>query len=409
MIGVDEHTAVLDTSTPQRGTAKLYKKRRGALPAPPPLQPCRAGLDDPPLSMLASLPLALMTINRRGRVDFANEAAATLFGFAPASLPGTGVDALLPALAMDAMPYTPANITAKLAAPCTASAGDTLARRRDGTEFPAIVTARELSNHAESAILVTIVDRTDQYELTNNRKALAHLTRVSTLGQLAGSLAHELNQPLTAILANAQAAQRLMNAPPMYPEEMREILDDLIKDNHRASEVLRKIRLLVRQGEPEIEPLTVASLVDDVALLVHSDAIVRGMRMALDIPPDLPLIAGDKIQLQQVVLNLILNAFEAMSARPPPDRLVTIQAQLDKVNMIRLAVRDRGCGFPAKTLATLFTPYVSSKREGLGLGLCISRSIVEMHGGKLWAEQNSDRGATIYFTVPTVSVTNLRT
>jgi two-component system sensor kinase FixL len=227
------------------------------------------------------------------------------------------------------------------------------------------------------------------------------LTRVSTLGELAGSLAHELNQPLTAILSNAQAAQRFMATEPINLAEVREILQDLVNDNHRASEVLRKIRALVKKGELEAAALSLASVVGDVALLVHSDAIVRGIRMCLNIAPQLPSIYGDKVQLQQVVLNLLLNAFEALESRSAHDRVVMVEATLDSAEMIRVAVRDRGPGLASDKLDKLFMPFFTSKREGLGLGLSISRSIVEMHGGRIWAENNEDQGATFYFTLPT--------
>jgi two-component system sensor kinase FixL len=407
MIAVD-HTAVPETPAPDCGVG-VRKRLRGRLPASPLSPPLGAGHDEHLLTVLATLPIALMAIDTQGAVTYANEACATLFGYDDASLTGVRVDTLLPALAMDPTPLTPADTGTRRSTLAARPAHEMLGRRADGSEIPLAVTAHGPYSNAPAATLITIVDRRDHYELDHNRKALAHLARVSTLGQIAGSLAHELNQPLTAILANAQAARRLMDAPPVCLEEIREILDDLVKDNQRASEVLRKIRLLVRQGDPEIQPLALAALLDDVLSMVHSDAIVRGMRMSLDVPPDLPRVAGDRIQLQQVVLNLLLNAFEAMMARPRADRVVTIQARLDKQDMIRIAVRDRGCGFPAEALATLFTPYVSSKREGLGLGLCISRSIVEVHGGRLWAEQNPDMGATIYFTVPSVPATRPRT
>jgi two-component system sensor kinase FixL len=210
-----------------------------------------------------------------------------------------------------------------------------------------------------------------------------------------------LNQPLTAILSNAQAAQRFMATQPINLGEVREILKDLVADNHRASEVIRKIRALVKKGELEAAPLSLASVIGDVELLVHSDAIVRGIRVFLKIAPELPPVHGDRVQVQQVILNLLLNAFDALESRSTHDRVVVVGAALDGTGMIRVAVRDRGPGLAADKLDKLFTPFFTSKREGLGLGLSISRSIVQMHGGRIWAENNEDQGATFYFTLPT--------
>jgi two-component system sensor kinase FixL len=323
------------------------------------------------------LPFATLVTDPRGRILLANAATAGLFGYTRSALIGACAGMLLPA--------SPGRY----------------ARRKDGTEFPAEITSRRISSGAASETLTVVVDRSDRYELLRNREALAHLARVSTLGELAGSLAHELNQPLTAILSNAQAAQRFMATQPIDLAEVREILDDLVKDNHRASDVLRRIRVLVKKGEIEAAALSLASVVGDVALLVHGDAIARGIRMSLNVSPQLPSVYGDKVQLQQVMLNLLLNAFEALASRAAHDRVVMIEARPDGAEMVRVAVRDRGVGLSSDKIDKLFIPYFTSKREGLGLGLSISRSIVEMHGGRIWAENNADQGAAFYFTLPT--------
>jgi two-component system sensor kinase FixL len=210
-----------------------------------------------------------------------------------------------------------------------------------------------------------------------------------------------LNQPLTAILSNAQAAQRFLATEPVNLVEVREILHDLVEDNHRASEVIRKIRALVKKGELEAAPLSIASVIRDVTLLVHSDAIVRGIRVRVAVTSDLPSVHGDKVQLQQVVLNLLLNAFDALESCPALNREVAIEVTPEGGDSIRVAVRDGGTGLAGHTLSKLFLPFFTSKRDGLGLGLSISRSIVEMHGGRIWAQNNEDRGATFYFTLPT--------
>ena len=245
-----------------------------------------------------------------------------------------------------------------------------------------------------------------ELEVVQQRAELAHIARVSMMGELAASLAHELNQPLTAILSNAQAAQRFLAANPADLYDVREILKDIVQDNNRAGEVIRRLRAMVRKEELEFVPLELASVIRDVVQLVHSDAILRNSRVALQAAPDFPAVRGDRVQLQQVVLNLLLNAFDAMKDCPMQDREVTVHGELDGANAIRVAVSDRGIGLSSEKLDKIFHPFYTTKREGLGMGLSISRSIIEAHGGRLWAENNPDRGATFYFTLPTSLVSH---
>jgi PAS domain S-box-containing protein len=258
----------------------------------------------------------------------------------------------------------------------------------------------------------TAIDITErkraESELQRQRGELAHLTRVSTMGELSASLAHELNQPLTAILSNAQAAQRFLTANPSDLTEVQEILQDIVEDDSRASEVIQRMRALVKKEELAFAPLDLAGVVRDVAALVHSDAILQGVRILLEVKPGLPSVRGDKIQLQQVVLNLLLNAFEAMKDCPANEREVKVLAETAGAGSLRLAVRDHGTGLGDDKLDKIFQPFYTTKRDGLGMGLAISRSIIDTHGGRLWAENNPDRGATFYCTLP-VSVEGRRT
>ncbi|WP_458763332.1 sensor histidine kinase [Cupriavidus basilensis] len=347
--------------------------------------------------MLALLPFAILMTNPRGQILLANAGAEKLFGYRQDELIGASADALVPGLRGDTG-------AVRLSRPAGGT-HDQFARRKDGTEFPAEITANDASFDGEPLLLTVVIDRTERYELQRNRQELAHLTRVSTLGELASSLAHELNQPLTAILSNAQAAQRFMSTPPVNLAEVREILQDIVEDNHRASEVIRRIRRLVKKGDLEAAPISLERVIGDVALLVHSDAIVRGIRVVQHTEPTLPTAQGDSVQVQQVVLNLLLNAFHAVESRPARDREVMVDATREGASMVRVAVRDRGPGLSADKLDQVFKPFFTSKREGLGLGLSISRSIVEMHGGRIWAENNSDQGATFYFTLPVAANT----
>jgi PAS domain S-box-containing protein len=230
------------------------------------------------------------------------------------------------------------------------------------------------------------------------QRDLTHVGRVTTMGEMAAALAHELNQPLTAILSNAHAGERYLAqaAPPLG--EVREILQDVAGDARRAGDVIQRLRSLLRKDEARFLPLDVNQVVRDIAGLVHTDAILRNLAIDLDLAPALPPVRGDRVQLQQVLLNLVLNGMEAVGPHGEGRRLVvqTLQAE----GTVRVAVRDQGPGIPAAELARIFDTFYTTKPNGMGMGLAISRSIVEAHGGRIWAENNPDRGATFSFTLP---------
>ena len=265
--------------------------------------------------------------------------------------------------------------------------------------------AAALAIMAVQAVLITDLllerarRRRGETDLQRNREQLAHVTRVSTMGELAASLAHELNQPLTAILSNAQAAQRFLNAKPADLKEVREILEDIVTDNSRASEVIRRMRALVKKEELEFAPIHIASVIGEVVQLLHSDEILHNIHVELDCQDGLPNVRGNRVQLQQVILNLLMNAFDAMKDAPAAERKVVVRAQAKDAGIVEISVRDRGTGLTGDSLSKIFQPFYTTKREGLGMGLPISRSILEAHGGRLWAENNADRGATFHFTV----------
>jgi two-component system sensor kinase FixL len=354
---------------------------------------------------LALLPLAILILDERGLMAMVNPQAQRLFGYEHEELIGKPVELLVHALHFDS--HTP-----RWADPVTMQQArgflpldDLCARRKDGTEFRAEVDLSAFRFDGEHVTLAFVIDKTERYELLRQRQDLAHLTRVSTMGQLASSLAHELNQPLTAILSNVQAAQRFMTADPIDLAELRDILNDIVQDDYRASEVIRRIRAVVKKGDLDVIPLDLASVMRDVVALVHSDAIVRGTRVTLDIDAALPPVRGDRVQLQQVMLNLLLNAFDAMNEVPPVDRMVCVTLKPADRGMVLIAVRDRGHGLTADKLDKIFKPFFTSKPQGLGLGLSISRSIIDMHRGRLWAENNNDRGATFYVALPSGDAT----
>jgi signal transduction histidine kinase len=232
-------------------------------------------------------------------------------------------------------------------------------------------------------------------ELRNN---LAHLTRVSTVGALSGSLAHELNQPLGIILSNAQAAQELLLQKPPDVAEVQAILADIVAADRRAGEVIERLRALLKHGQVSLQPLPLNQVIEEVLYLIRADLIGRSVTVACELAPDLPPIAGDRVQLQQLVLNLILNAAEAMVANVAGARRIHLQTILHQ-GRVRASVRDEGGGLPAD-VERLFKPFYTTKSHGLGMGLAICRSIVAAHHGRLWAEPHAERGAVFQFELP---------
>lgn len=235
-------------------------------------------------------------------------------------------------------------------------------------------------------------------EAALQRSELAHLSRVATLGELSGSLAHEINQPLMGILSNAQAAQRFLAGDDVNLDEVREILADIVEDDKRAGEVIRRLRALLKKGEVQHGPLDIATVVDEVLRLTRNDLMNRDVTIATDLARDMPPILGDRIQLQQVLLNLVMNACDAMERTQP--REIAIRARRPDRAALEIAVSDRGCGIPPADLERIFDPFVTTKEHGTGLGLSVCRTIVAAHGGRLWAENDSECGATFRFTLP---------
>ncbi|MBI1847428.1 MAG: GAF domain-containing protein, partial [Candidatus Rokubacteria bacterium] len=226
------------------------------------------------------------------------------------------------------------------------------------------------------------------------RQELTHIGRVSAMGELTASLAHELNQPLTAILNNAQVAQRFLASEAVNLEEVREILADIVADDKRAAEVIRRLRQLLRKGDLEYVPLDLNELVAEVAQLVRNDAIIRNVSMSLELAAGLPRVLGDRVQLQQVVLNLVLNGLEAMRESPARDRRLVIRTLGDGAAVAAVAVQDSGPGISEKDADRIFEPLYTTKAAGIGMGLAIARTIVDAHGGRLEAANNADGGAT---------------
>ena len=240
-----------------------------------------------------------------------------------------------------------------------------------------------------------------ELEVQRSRQELAHVSRVSMMGELTASLAHELNQPLTGILANAQAALRFLDAASPDLSEIRSILSDIVDDDKRAGEVIRRLRGLLRKDGVQFKALDLNVLVRDVAKLLTSDAVIRNIAVRLELAAEPVLVSGDSIQLQQVVLNLLLNAMESMAECADDGRSITVRTENTDVEAVHVSVQDAGTGFRQGTQHLVFDPFYTTKPSGMGMGLAISKSIIEAHGGLIWAQDNSIAGATFHFSLPT--------
>ncbi|MEA2984144.1 MAG: hypothetical protein QOD94_398, partial [Alphaproteobacteria bacterium] len=278
--------------------------------------------------------------------------------------------------------------------------------RRDGTIRWIRARARVDRNERgeKTQLSGTFADITSQKaaqsELAQQRRDLAHLMRVSMLGELSGSLAHELTQPLTAILSNAQAAKLLMANGSPDLAEVAAALDDIISDDTRAGNVIHHMRGMLKKGEAKFETLNVNDLVSSALLLLDNELIARRIKYDCSLSKDLPLTSADPVQLQQVLLNLIMNAIEAMHDVSSFRRIVTIRTKRIEDGKISIDISDRGTGLAPIHEERIFQPFFTTKERGLGLGLAICSSIMKVHGGTLDLENNPDEGATATLVIP---------
>jgi len=274
----------------------------------------------------------------------------------------------------------------------------------DGASFHAeLWSYPQLKGDQVVGAVIAFIDITQrrraEHQATVLRDELVHLARVTTVDALAGSLAHEINQPLTAVMANTEAALRLIAKPTPPLEELREALEDIRSDNQRAGEVVQRLRTLLKKGSTSREPIDINATIADVVRLIRVDAAGRGITIDVELAADLEPIVADRIQVQQVVLNLLMNAFDAVQEQEPGNRRVGVTTARNG-NAAVVEVRDRGAGLSDTELVRIFDPFYTTKPAGLGLGLSICRAIVVTHGGTLHAVRHSEVGMTLSAAFP---------
>jgi PAS domain S-box-containing protein len=348
---------------------------------------------------------AIWSKNLEGTITSWNRGAESLYGYTASEIIGKQVTTLAPADQREEI----AGILEKIGRGESVDHLETVRLTKDGRRIDVSLTVSPIKDANKRFVGAATIARDitaskkAEAEATEQRAELAHLSRVTMLGELSGSLAHELNQPLTAILSNAQAAQRFLAHDDVDRDELREILSDIVDQDKRAGEVIHRLRLLLKKGEVERQSLDVNNVVQEVLKLIRGDLANQSVTTLAKLGSALPNVQGDRVQLQQVLLNLVMNACDAMNRNAPTDRQIVISTELADGAGICFSVSDRGPGVAVEKLEQVFEPFITSKAHGLGLGLPICRSIITAHGGKLWAVNNAERGATFHFTLPVTS------
>lgn len=280
---------------------------------------------------------------------------------------------------------------------------ETRHRRKDGSSVAVEVSVQYKS--AEGGHMVAFLrDLTERkrvaQELQERMRQIYHMERVQTMGEIASSLAHEVNQPLAGIMSNAQAAQRFLEGTPPDLDQIREILADIVADGKRAGDVVGHMRAMLRSDTPSADALDINSVVREAVALLQASLRLHEVTVRVEAAEGLPRVCAAKTQVEQVILNLIMNAEQAMQNTAAQERVILVSTGRDPSGQVTISVRDCGPGFSTEALTRLFEAFYTTKANGLGMGLSISRSIVTAHGGRIWVENNVDCGAKVSFALP---------
>jgi len=353
-------------------------------------------------SILATVPDAMIVIDDVGKIQSFSAAAERLFGYAEAEVFGRNVDMLMPSPYRDRHDDYIARYKRTGERRIIGIGRIVVGLRRDGTEFPMELSVGEASSEGHRIFTGFIRDLTDQQHaelrVQELQSELIHVSRVSAMGTMASTLAHELNQPLTAIANYMEAARDLLENPDKDSAEIvHEAVDEAAKQALRAGLIVRRLRDFVARGEVEKKVEDLSTMIDEASRLALTGANERGIRAFFDLDPDVAAVVVDRVQIQQVLVNLLRNAFEVLSGYAERD--IRVSTARDANSMVRVSVADTGPGIDAALAPRLFEAFASTKEQGMGLGLSICRTIVEAHGGRIWAEPRDGGGTVFHFTV----------
>ena len=353
-------------------------------------------------------PAAMIMANKEGRMILINKGAETLFGYKRDELVGQPVEMLVPERFRSHYVSFREGYFGDAQARPMGAGRELFGQCKDGSEVPIEIDLKPVHTSEGLCVLASIIDISErkqaELEAARQRHELAHLSRVTMLGELSGSLAHELNQPLTAILSNAQAAQKLLAGDAVDVSELREILAEIVDEDKHAGEVIGRLRVLFRKGEVghHFGNLDINEVVQDVLKLMRNDLVIHDITVESELAENLPVVQGDRVELQQVLLNLMLNGCEAMTDCDPSERQLLITSGMEN-GAVRVSVTDRGGSIPEERMQQLFEPFFTTKANGMGLGLSVCRNIVGVHRGNIWVTNNPEGGATFHFSLPTNS------
>jgi PAS domain S-box-containing protein len=357
---------------------------------------------------------AVVSMDETGAILLANPATSRIFGYEPIEIVGKPLTMLMPEMMRKLHENGFKRYLATGERHVNWQGVELTAQRKNGQEFAVEVSFGELTSDGHKVFTGFIRDVSERKRAEDQLRAserslqiaqaeIARVSRLTTMGELAASIAHEVNQPLTAVINNASACLRLLANRNLEPEVLRRALEGIVADGTRASAVLARIRAFIKKEPADKAPLDINEVIQETLVLADRELYENQVLLDNQLATDLPLVLADRVQLQQVLLNLIMNSVEALTAVTSRPRLLWVQSRVDESGEVLVAVSDSGTGFDLE-VGHVFTPFVTTKAKGMGMGLSISRSLIENHGGRLWATPNSPHGAVFSFTLPATAV-----